>query len=347
MFELIRNYFSELTERFGAGWNRFWFTPSDARTLAVMRILTGLLATYTLLTFSFDLVPLFGPHGLVPSDTVREWVGNRYGFSHLHAVAEPAELWIVHLVGLAIVALFTIGLATRLTSVLAALVVLAYFHRAPMLTAEFEWILALLMVYLCLAPSGDRFSVDAWLRRRRQERLPAYDQAKIAPPPSPLTTIATRLIQVHLTVVYLSMGLSKLDGGLGDVWWGGTAMWWMLARPEQRIVDLTGLLHDHMYVINLWTHLTVLFELTFPILVWNRLARPLMLLIAAGMWILNLVGTGLVTFGLAMIVANLAFVSPSFWQLFVRPPAPEETTRHESRSQRGVVGESAGASAAG
>jgi len=313
MIDSVANYFREFSERFGNGWNRFWFLPSDARTLSVMRVLVGLVALYTVGTFGFDLVRLFGPNGLVPSETVKEWVGNRYGFSHLHAVVEPTELWILHLVGLIVVLMFTVGLWTRVTSILATIVVLGYFHRAPMLTAEFESILAMLMVYLCLAPTGDYFSVDAW-RRRRQKELPAYEQQAAAIRPCPMTTIATRLIQVHLTVIYLSMGLSKLDGGMGDVWWGGTAIWWMLARPEQRIVDLTGLLHDHMYVLNLWTHGIVLFELSFPLLIWNRLARPLLIGIATVMWMLTILGTGLVTFGLSMIIANLAFVGPEAWK---------------------------------
>ncbi len=312
MFEAVAQYFSNFAERFGNAWNRFWFTPRDALALSVMRVLVGLIALYAIGTFSADLVRFFGPHGLTPTDTVQTWIGNRYGFSYLDPLQSSTELWIAHLAGLVVLVLFTIGLWTRITSVLAAIVVLSYIHRAPMLTAEFEWILALLMVYLCLAPTGDYLSVDAWRRKRRLADLPAYQRDQLLPKPRAMTTIATRLIQVHLTLVYLSMGLSKLDGALGDVWWGGTAIWWMAARPEQRIVDLTGPLHNHIYVINLWTHLTVLFELSFPVLVWNRLARPLMLAVATVMWLLTILATGLATFGLTMIVGNLAFVAPEW-----------------------------------
>jgi len=335
MLDAIRNYFAELTERFGNGWNRFWFAPRDALTLSLVRVLTGLIALYSHATLSFDLLRFFGPHGLTPVDAVQSWIGNRYGFSYLNHLHEPSELWAAHFVGFVILLLFTVGLWTRVTSVLATLVVLSTIHRAPMLAGEFESVLAMVMVYLCIGASGDYLSVDYWLRRRRQLQRPLYDREPRIRPSCPLTTISTRLIQVHLTVVYVSMGISKLDGSLGDVWWGGTAIWWMLARPERRIVDLTGWLHNHIYIINVWTHATVLFELSFPLLVWNRLARPLMLVVATVMWILEIIASGLAMFGLTMIVANLVFVSPETLRslLFARSAAEPVQARTEPTPQ--------------
>ena len=66
-------------------------------------------------------------------------------------------------------------------------------------------------------------------------------------------------------------------------------MWWLIARPESRLVDFTWL-HTTPKVIDFWTHAVVFFELTFPILIWIPLARPLLL--GAGARRLDVAGAG-------------------------------------------------------
>lgn len=75
MMGAVIGYFAVLLERFGQGWNRFWFTPRDVFALCVLRILTGLLALTTHLSYTSDLVRWFGPHGWLPIDTVRTIAG--------------------------------------------------------------------------------------------------------------------------------------------------------------------------------------------------------------------------------------------------------------------------------
>ena len=308
MISAIRAYFTELFERFGAGWNRFWFTPSDPPVVCVLRIMTGLVALYVYGTFGPDLVRFFAADGLLPAATVQEWVGPLGGFTYLYPFDDGPGLWIIHVAGLAVLLLFTLGLFTRITSLLALIVTLSYVHRAPMLTSLVEPILAMVLFYLCFAPCGAYLSLDRLLRRRRAaSRAPIEREDYLRVDPSIGANIAVRLIQLHLAMVYLAMGVAKLSG---ELWWDGTAVWWLLARPESRLVDLTGTLINHPYLINAWTHAIVLFELTFGLLVWNRLARPLMLGIALVMWPLVILATGLPTFGIMMMVATTAFISP-------------------------------------
>ena len=122
-----------------------------------------------------------------------------------------------------------------------------------------------------------------------------------------MTTIATRLIQVHLALWVAMMGFSKLGG---DVWWLGTGVWWLVSRPESRLVDLTWLARMPL-LLNAWTHAIVLFELSFPILVWIPLARPLMLALGTVVWGSIALLTGDIPFALMMCVASMAFLSPA------------------------------------
>jgi len=245
---------------------------------------------------------------------------NELRFSYLNFFSQPSELYAVHAIGMAILALFTIGLWTRVTSVLAFIVVLSYIQRAPILTAQVEQVLVFVLLYLCLGPAGKALSVDAWLAKRKSNASETN-----APQRYFSATVATRLIQVHLAVVYLMMGISKL-AGIEQVpeltWWRGDAVWWMIARPDTRLIDLTGLLAGHSYLVNAWTHSIVLFELVFAVLVWNRLARPLLLALAIPMWLSLALITGLVPFALMMLTANLAFFGPEFLRSCIKQPAP-------------------------
>ena len=312
----VTNYAATLTDRFGSGWNRFWFTPSDALVLCVVRILTGLVAIYWHLSYTTDLVRWFGANGLLTVETVDRLTGASadaldalavFHYAYRNLLQTPAQLWTAHVLGLVVLALFTAGLLTRVTSVLSLIVVLSYIHRAPMITGQLEPVLAMMIFYLCLVPAGTYLSLDRLLARsRRAKSAPREFDEPTLPAPSVAATVGARLMQVHLAALYLMMGLTKLGT---ETWWYGDAVWWLIARADSRLVDLT-FLHTAPFLINAWTHAIVLFELSFGILIWNRLARPLLLTVAILMWGSLALLTGLVSYCVIMMVANLAFVSP-------------------------------------
>ncbi len=302
MIRRVTEYVSRLAEELGQGWNQFWFTPSDPATLSTIRLFTGLLVVYLHATLSFDLIAFFGPDGLLPALEIAPLEGQT--FSYLNFLSTPGELWAAHLIGLAVLILFTVGFWTRLTSILALIVFLSDVNRAPMITSLTEPIAAAVMLYLCLAPCGRRYSIDAWLARRSRPAAVPQD------PPSDLSTmatIATRLIQVHLALLVAMMGFSKLGG---EVWWVGTGMWWLVSRPESRLVDFVWLYKNPM-LIDAWTHLVVLFELSFGLLIWIPVARPLLLAVGVFVWASIALVTGDLPFAMMMCVASLAFISPA------------------------------------
>lgn len=301
-------YFQTLVTRFGEGWNRFWFAPSDPVSLAVVRIGIGLVALYVVATYGFDLRRFFDPVvGLLPVETVAGILlqnDRAVRFSYFDYASDGLTLQLMHYLGVAVLVAFTVGWKTRITSVLSWLVFLSYFHRGPLLTNVGEPVVALLLLCLCIGPSGAEWSVDAWLRRRRTGRA---DRA----PDDYLATVALRLIQVHITMIYILMFLGKVQGNF--VWLNGTAAWWLIARPEASLVNLR-FLGEMPYLINLWTTAILAFEPAFAVLVWNRTARPLLLMLSGVMWLATALVTGLVPFCAAIFVAGMAFVPGEFWR---------------------------------
>ncbi len=312
MANLIQDYFSRLSKGFGQGWNRFWFTPSDPWTVSVLRVVAGVAAVLYLAAYSFGLAEWFGPQGWLPVQTVQSVMettpgeGAAYQYSYLNVIDSPGLLWTVHAAGILVAALFAAGLFTRVTAVLTLIVVLSYIHRAPVLSAQFEPILAMMVFYLCFAPCGRYLSLDRW----RKQRGATAVEADRSDAPSWAATVSLRLIQIHLAGLYLLMGLSKLGA---VTWWEGGATWWLMAQSQSRLVDLT-FLRSNVILINAWTHALVLFELTYGVLIWNRLARPLLIAVSVVMWLLTALVTGLIGYCLLMIAAGAAFVPAGVWR---------------------------------
>jgi hypothetical protein len=109
-----------------------------------------------------------------------------------------------------------------------------------------------------------------------------------------------------MCVVYLFSGLGKLAG---VAWWNGAAMWNAIANLEYQSMDMTWIA-NHAWLAAILTHVTVFWETFYCALIWPRLTRPIMLVIAVGVHLGIGAFLGMWTFGLAMLIGNAAFISP-------------------------------------
>ena len=273
---------------FGAAYHRFWFAPTTSHTTALLRVLTGGMALYSTAIWGLELEAFFGDSGFQPSSLIEPRGGPSLWFFVPDAWLRP-----VHYGCLAALACYTIGAGTPATKWLAFGIVASYAQRAPMATFGLDQILTFLTLYLALAPCGRVWSVDSLLFRKPGE-----------PAPSPRNTVATRLIQVHLCVLYTAAGLAKLKG---EAWWDGSAIWKTIANLEYQTADLTWLAAAEP-VGHLLTHVTVAWELSFWALVWRPRLRPYVLAIGAGMHLGIGAFLGMWTFGLVMLIAYAAFI---------------------------------------
>jgi predicted DCC family thiol-disulfide oxidoreductase YuxK len=95
------------------------------------------------------------------------------------------------------------------------------------------------------------------------------------------------------------------------------AIWDMIASAEFRVFDLTWIA-AYPWLLNVLTHGSLAIELGYPVLIWVLMLRPLVLVSVAFLHIgIGLTAPGLTEFGLAMMAANLAFVSGSWLRSLV------------------------------
>jgi hypothetical protein len=207
--------------------------------------------------------------------------------------------------------MFTLGLGTRVTSVLACIISISYSSRLFFASFGLDQINAMLAFYLAVSNSGHAFSLDRYWFGRQDD-----GGTRWIAPPSIGANIGLRLIQLHMCVIYLFAGLAKLEG---SSWWQGFAMWQAFASYEYQTLDLTWLA-PYDFAWNLMTHVVILWEVSYAVLIWFPLTCPLMILGA----VLTHVGIGAAlgmwTFGLIMLVGNAAFISPKVARRYLRLP---------------------------
>jgi hypothetical protein len=266
---------------------------------------------------------------------------NKWGANPRQAVATGHHLWsiwfhvtdpvwmrIMHGCVLLIMFFFAIGFWTRVTSVLAWLAMLSYIQRAPTTLFGMDTMMVVITLYLVIGPSGAALSVDRLLARYRARRL-ALRQNGVAefagPEPSVSANLALRLIQVHFCIIYLAAGLSKLQG---PAWWNGTAVWGTMANYEfcplrfKLYADALQTLAQHRWLWELVTTggtlFTLVFEISFAFLVWNRSLRPLLIVGAVLLHLGIALCMGLVAFSMMMLTGVLAFVPADVVHSFLK-----------------------------
>ncbi|WP_425615953.1 HTTM domain-containing protein [Anatilimnocola sp. NA78] len=285
-----------------SAWNRFWFKPDQPHTLALVRICAGAMLLYTHLVWAINQQMFLGreswingPTAALMNTTVD---GRNYAWSYLYYVDSPFLLGVLNLAAVVVMFMLMIGFYTRVVSVLAFIITLSYCHRLTGSLFGLDQVNAMFATYLMIGPSGAVYSVDRWLAERRGTATPVV--------PSTMTNIAIRLLQLHMCVIYLYGGIGKARG---ELWWDGSACWYAIANLEYQSHDLTWLVR-YPWFIALLTHITLFWEVFYCFLVWPKLTRPICLTLAVGVHLGIALFLGMPTFGLAMIIGNMAFVYP-------------------------------------
>ncbi|MEY2613105.1 MAG: hypothetical protein RL069_1917, partial [Planctomycetota bacterium] len=189
-----------------------------------------------------------------------------------------------------------LGCWTRWTTVIAWFLTLMTAHRLAPFLFGLDQIVLMLSMYLSISRCGDSWSLD-----QRFGLTQTFDKHW-------RNTLATRLIQLHLCVIYFFGGLGKARGWM---WWDGTAMWYSAASYEYQSLDMTWI-GRYPTLGSILTHATLFWEITYAGLVWPRLTRPWVLITAFFVHAGIALYLGMVTFGFMMVVSNLTFVSSMF-----------------------------------
>lgn len=272
-------------------WNDFWFRPTPTSTLAVVRIAFGLVVFVWALSLAPDLFSFYSTSGVLPAQIHIRWT---WGLLDLF----PSKIALIGAYQLLLISALAVivGAWTRVASVVVWLMLLSFERRNPFVINTGDWLLRITAFYLVFAPAGSSLSFDRW----RKHRADFWAFPERAP-------WALRLMQIQLTVVYVSTLWGKVRG---HAWNDGTAVSYALRIGDFARFRVPPSISASLIVSNLLTFGTLGVELALAVLVWNRRARPWVLLLGCALH-LSIEATLLVGFfSYEIFVSYVAFVPP-------------------------------------
>lgn len=330
ILQAVASYLVKLGRDIVDGWNRFWFQPVDPIPLAFVRLLTGFLVFYVYASTFGETLNLIGPEGWIDRQAIEEIrtlhqemelpfdrQSNRfYAQSIWFYVQHPWAILVIQGLFLLAALCYAVGLFSRVSNLLVWIGHLSFVHRGYMAWFGMDSVLSMLLLYQLIGPTGATLSVDRLIERYRLARRALSAHGRISPEdlalkPSWTANLSLRMIQLHMGVIYLFAGLAKLQG---DRWWYGSAAWYTMVVPELELFSMRWLANTPpwLYVTLVFaaTYYTLIFEISFIFLVWNRTLRPLMLLGAVALHVGIGLFMGLMEFGVAMLTGCAAFLTP-------------------------------------
>ena len=303
-----------------AAWNRFWFDPQPTSTLALFRIAFGLLTLTWAIALGPDLTAFFGRDGIVPEPLDYDALGLPWTWGLLNGNPGDAAVVALYAALIAAAAALTVGFHTRIAAAVVFVAILSFERRNPFVFNAGDTLIRITALYMVLAPAGEALSVDRWRRVRARVRDTIWEFPKRAP-------WALRLVQIQLSVIYLSTVWEKLQG---DTWLDGTAVSYALRTDDIQRVGLPSLITESPLASGVLTYGTLITELAVGVLIWNRRLRPYVVVpgIALHLFIDLTLTAGL--FSAAMLTCYIAFIPPDTATRWINaarnrvlPPAPE------------------------
>lgn len=298
-----------------SGWNEFWFTPADSIGLHVARTVFGLVLLTNLIGLWGQAHPLLGLDGWVDRQAYVEGARidaghpNLTGWSPLFAAGSGIALTIVYALAVASVALFTLGIATRITGVLTWLAAVAYTTN-PAASFGGDAVLLVFSLYMMVGylfmglrqPWNLQVLLGNW-----GWDLKGQGHLSVAA----RTTL--RLMQIHLAVILFTSGVHKLQiGG----WWAGVPLWFPLHPAFETNLENLNIQSPgtYMVLLSLAAYAVLAWQISFPFMAWRKGFRPLLVgggIVAA---IASPLLYGMPLFGGLTLTGCLAFVAPAAYR---------------------------------
>jgi predicted DCC family thiol-disulfide oxidoreductase YuxK len=288
----------------------FWVGEIDLAPLALFRIVFGLL----LFNWFWQLYPNFGAfftdEGMLPRRSLLEFHPVR--ITLLNAVGEWWAITIFWIASLVIATMVTIGYRTRLACVLAFVAVSSFQWRNPLILDGSDFVFRPVPLWLAFAASGERFSLDAALRRARGDPVTGRGWA-----------LPVRLLEIQYAWIYLATGLEKLAG---PAWRNGTATYFALQLKHTFGRAWADFLVRDPLLVRAQTWGTLFLELAFLPLVFapvlQRYARLLAVALAAGLHVGIALFMNVGNFPIVMLAGLLLFLPPTLATRLAELPAP-------------------------
>ena len=283
----------------------YWFKYGSPVTMGVFRAVMGALIFINFCMISIFYQDWFSESGYVPS-----WVGSQYivkdvFLTHdgsirlprvdvLYGVTNYQVLMAFNLLILLAALLTSLGLCTRISSIILAIGIVTFHHRNGLILHGGDSVMRLGALYIAIAPSGAAFSLDRLIARRRG----------FAPEIPPNVSMwPQRLVAYNCCLIYFTTTWEKWFGFL---WKSGVATWYPARLHEFDRFPVPSFMNQFPMVY-ITTYGTLATEFCLATLVWFKPLRKWVLL--AGIMLHGYIeySMNIPLFGYLMVTLYLSF----------------------------------------
>ncbi len=308
-------------------WKRAFIEEVDPRPAALVRILFGASVLWAFVTLTPWAELLFTDQGMYLPEMARKryspvlakawdpdhgfedwWALVRVSGSNwsiLHLRSDPAFVYTIYGMLFVSASCMVVGFRTRFATVLTWFLANSLYNYTPIFYTGADTVVRTMLFAGLFMRWGEAYSVDAWLRRRREilggaEKLPGYRKIPVWP---------QRLMMMQLAVIYCATGLLKS----GSTWANGTAIYYAMHLDHfyrfpgmtsvAEFLQAIGLLPITTIVVHWWEMLFPLALVGLGLRRWSRERE-------AGTWppepIWRRALSWLIMLGVLLVLAELA-----------------------------------------
>lgn len=301
----VRNAFAAL----GDLWSRIWFQDQPTTPLEITRIGVGLALVLHYGMASPYLFTFWGDDGWLPRELLARTALNPWKQSALFYFTAPWQWAAFHTLFLLCAAALMLGWRTSWVKWFVLIAHISYDYRNPEMTYGVHAMLACLLLILCFAPIGRAISLDRVreVRRAKHKDLAAHPPACT----SRWGFACTRLMQIQMAVIFFFSATDKLKG---NDWLRGDAIWNVFVIDDYSNGMLLDLFASQYWMVNVATYATILIEIAYPFMIWQRASRPYLLAAAIFLHLQFAFLMNLYCFSFVMIMGHVSFMRPEWLQ---------------------------------
>ena len=270
-------------------WTGFWFESYSVARWRLFRVANCSIMFVAYLVRHFSLKDFYSTSIGIYVPDPSQYVTMAYRWNLFeNLLPSPAAAWaipVLHGIYLASLLMLIFAVLPRAAAIVAFVLHISFIHANIGAVYGVDLIFTFYLFFMCLA----------------SDRVKQGDQG----PRAWISSMAFRFAQIQLCIIYAFSGWEKLKGA---AWWNGDAMWAVVANPQMARFDFTWLSHLPL-VLAFTAYLTLIWEIYFPVLVWQPRWR-LPVLFLGLMFHLSIAGMMKIAyFGLLMIAIYVLFLT--------------------------------------
>ena len=283
-----------------APWNHFWFGPRDLYVLSLFRVCLGGVL-FVMYSVRFTEIELFYFNdGLVDAETAKLYYSKFNEPLFYLFPATDSLIYLFHVLFLVGLLLIALGVSHRLFVLGVFLLHLCFIERNHFIVYGADLYATFWLFFLCFMKSGSHFNFITWVGRKYFGLKKVVSERWDI-----LTSVGVRLMQVQICITYGATGLEKLKGAN---WWEGSAVWYVMGNQQIVPFDFS-FFYRAPVVIALMTFSVLVFEIYFPMAIWQKKLRPLWIFFGVTFHLLTSLFMGLFYFGLIMTMSYLLWLN--------------------------------------